>query len=402
MFTFAIIDSDRDFINSLSNFMTKNLPEFKMHSTFTTMESAVTNLRNHYMDLIITEADSSGIDGIEIVKILKSEHNPANFIILSKEKSFEAATEAVRLGVFDYLTKPLDNKEFLSSIARLERTLVPKLPGEKHSEKDVRPMSDRLFSDLLAGRINNPVDLSIRLREAGLEDDYIHRECALVNIHINSFSRWLAMCWDSGAGNFYQTLATAFPKSTDKVEFIFTRVFYSNIEIMCINNSQTPITKLIENYIPEFSDLIMKTFGIYSEIHIARTFSSVSEIMKYNLQEPVKLEIQSEEVVENAVKFIRHNYFRDITLEDVSNYVMLSREYFCSYYKQKTGENFIDTLNKHRIESSKRLLVNTTLTVEQVAESVGYRSVSYFHKTFKNLCGISPSEYRKQNIIKQK
>ncbi len=401
MLKLVIIDNDWQSLNNMFNFLSKNLKGYKIFATYTESYAALTHLHQHYVDAVILNADMPNIDGLEIMRICQREANPAKFIMISNELSFEGISEAIKLGVYDYLKKPVNPAELHSSLNRLYQDLKMAEPLTKFSVDDVLAERDIMFSDLLAGRIKNPVDLSVRMRQAGLEDNYMNKECALLNVHINSFSRWLTMCWDGGVGKFYKAFSRVFSKNTDKFDYLCTRTFYSNIELLVINKSQTPINQVLTDFIPEIPRTILEVFGIYCEVHISKIFSSFSEVIRYNIQEPVKLEIKSEEIVENAVKFIRHNYFRDITLEDVSNYVMLSREYFCTYYKQKTGENFIDSLNKHRVENAKKLLINTALTVGHIAESVGYRSVSHFHKTFKQFCGMSPAEYRKKNVTKE-
>ena len=395
MLNLTIIDDDRDFTKTLSVYLTKHFPQIKIFQPISETNTIKLAIKNFHTDIVIADVKNPIVNGVEIVKNFKKEKNPAKFILLDSENNFFFAKEAVKEGVFDYLTKPLDYDELSETIKRLEISLKNKTDQRPHSIDDVRPMKDRLFSDLLAGRINNSAELSLRLRDANLEASYAKRECALINIHIDEFSRWLAMCWDSGLDSFYQTFSNSVLKSCNNFEFILARVFYNNIEILCINNAKKPLTKYMPELIPELSKKIMDTFSVYSEIHTSRLFSSVSEIIKFNMPEFTKIAPDPEKIIENAKKFIHHNYFREITLDEVANYVMLSREYFCSYYKQKTGENFLETLNKHRIEASKKYLLTTNLTINQVAERVGYRSSSHYHKLFRKYNNISPNEYRK-------
>ena len=397
MHELTIIDDDRQFLNNFSVFLKKNIGSQIKSTLIMETDSALMHLRIHYPDVIIINARFNGESGLDIIRSCKKTNNTSKFIIISEEKDFEVLQESLRLGVCDFFLKPVDYSLLFESVNRIFSTLDKESP--KHSENDVRPAKDRMFSDLLAGRIKNPVDLSLRLAESELKSDYINRPCALVNIHINSFSRWLTMCWDNGAERFYREVSKALTGISKKAEFVIARTFYSNIELLCINNSQMSTQELLEECIPLFSKTILDKLGVYCQIHTTKIFSSLSEIMKYNLQEPVNTDNKSETIVENALKYMRHNYFREITLDNVANYVKLSKEYFCSYYKKKTGENFLDSLTRHRIEMSKKLLANTTLTINQVAESVGYRSASYYHKTFKLSCGMSPSEFRKKSTL---
>ena len=397
MHELTIIDYDRPFSTAFSTFLTKQKRTSVRTRIIVGIEGARQYILMHFPDVIIINADSEISACFDLIRECKKLNNPAKFIIVSHEKDFNTLQEALRLGVSDFFVKPVDFSLLLESAQRLIKSSENEKTANLHSTQDIRPRSDRMFSDLLAGRIKSPVELSLRLADANLTSDYINRPCALINIHINSFSSWLATCWDSGAERFYREVKNAISGITDKAEFVLARTFYSNIEILCINNSQAPLKELLAEYISIFPKAIMSTFGVYSEIHVTRTFASLSEIMKYNLQEPINTDNKSEEIIENALKYMRHHYFREITLDDVAKYVNRSKEYFCTYYKKNTGENFLDTLTRHRIEMSKKLLTNTTLTINQVAESVGYRSASYYHKTFKNLCGLPPAEYRKKN-----
>ena len=69
--------------------------------------------------------------------------------------------------------------------------------------------------------------------------------------------------------------------------------------------------------------------------------------------------------------------------------------------KQKVGENFIDTLTRVRIEKAKEILKDSDTKVCSVSEMVGYKSPSYFHKTFKAFTDLTPNEYKAKYGKKQ-
>ena len=99
-------------------------------------------------------------------------------------------------------------------------------------------------------------------------------------------------------------------------------------------------------------------------------------------------------IIKKSIDYIRRNYKNDITLDEVSKHISLSRVYFCSYFKKVTGDNFINELNRYRIEKAKELLSSTDTTISSVAEDVGYKSIPYFYKTFTKFTGHTPTEYR--------
>lgn len=65
-------------------------------------------------------------------------------------------------------------------------------------------------------------------------------------------------------------------------------------------------------------------------------------------------------------------------------------------FRQYTGETVVSYLTKAKMESAKRLLTSTELTVLDIAGRLGYGSVSHFNKLFRGSTGMSPGEYRRR------
>jgi len=100
------------------------------------------------------------------------------------------------------------------------------------------------------------------------------------------------------------------------------------------------------------------------------------------------------EVVETAIEFIKQNYWRRINLETIARRSYLSPNYFCEVFKAETGVTFTEYLIKVRLRKAKELLRTTDLTISEISDRVGYESIHYFSRLFKEREGISPREYR--------
>lgn len=98
--------------------------------------------------------------------------------------------------------------------------------------------------------------------------------------------------------------------------------------------------------------------------------------------------------VNKAIDYIISNYTKDVTLDDVASAVNLNPSYFSVYFKQSTGEKFIDYLINLRMERAKELLLNTDYKVSAICDMVGYNQRPYFHRIFKHNTGLTPSEFR--------
>lgn len=102
---------------------------------------------------------------------------------------------------------------------------------------------------------------------------------------------------------------------------------------------------------------------------------------------------------EKALEYIRKNYRKNITLEEVSNYVHLSPFYLSHEFKNFTGMNFIDYLTKIRIEKALYLLSTTSMSIKEVGKNVGYNDPNYFGKVFKKEVGVSPKKFKESKKI---
>ena len=99
-------------------------------------------------------------------------------------------------------------------------------------------------------------------------------------------------------------------------------------------------------------------------------------------------------IVTNAKVFINSNFNKDLTLEDVSKEVNLSPHYFSKFFKEETGENFIDYLTSLRIQKAKDFLESGQYSIKEVSYKVGYNDPNYFSRIFKKITGYTPTDYK--------
>lgn len=99
--------------------------------------------------------------------------------------------------------------------------------------------------------------------------------------------------------------------------------------------------------------------------------------------------------LKRTLAFIRENFDKEITLDEIAVAAGFSTKYFCSFFKSMTGKSPVEYLNSYRVERACRKLLGSDLTITQIAYGSGFNDLSYFIKTFKNLKGCPPSVYRK-------
>ena len=98
-----------------------------------------------------------------------------------------------------------------------------------------------------------------------------------------------------------------------------------------------------------------------------------------------------------AIDCIRKNYMDpDLSLNSICSYLNISTSYFSTIFKEMTGETFIESLTRIRMEKAKELLENTTLKNYEIAEKVGFSDPHYFGISFKKMTGKTPTEYARE------
>jgi len=97
-------------------------------------------------------------------------------------------------------------------------------------------------------------------------------------------------------------------------------------------------------------------------------------------------------------QYIELHYMENLYLDHMAEIFNTTPKYFSNYFKKAFGVNFVDYLNKVRLAHARELLRNTTLSVAEIGEKTGYLNASTFASTFKKYYGISPSDFRKQEL----
>lgn len=132
---------------------------------------------------------------------------------------------------------------------------------------------------------------------------------------------------------------------------------------------------------------LYRLFGIIIDNHLYHSSGSENEILQDKNIPKLK----------KVLSYIRSNYDKPITLEDMSRVAGMSPKYFCAFFKKMTLKTPTEYLKAYRIEKASRKLLNSDMSVTDIAYSSGFNDLSYFIKTFKELKGTTPAKFRMEN-----
>lgn len=100
-------------------------------------------------------------------------------------------------------------------------------------------------------------------------------------------------------------------------------------------------------------------------------------------------------VIHQIINEIKTNYTENISLTGLSEKYGISISHLSTMVKDQLHLSFSDYIASKRIQKAKELLADQSLSIDIIAERVGYSDYFYFTKVFKKNTGISPSKYRK-------
>lgn len=148
---------------------------------------------------------------------------------------------------------------------------------------------------------------------------------------------------------------------------------------VCLNkiNNSKGVKKLL---------LFLKILHLISKDNGAKYLSSKAFPKRMNIDVNAK--------ITTVYSYIKENYHHKISLEQVAEKANMSPNAFCRFFKDKSKKTFSQYLIEIRIGNACALLYDQDITIENSCYSSGYNSLSNFHKHFKRVIGMSPSEYR--------
>lgn len=419
--------------------------------------SMVEKLDQRHFDLAIVDIRMPSMNGLEAIRSARKTSPDTDFYVLSGFDDFKYAQEAIRLGVKDYLLKPLTRRamELIldSTISSLERkqtqlietlrlNIVSLLNQPDHPMVLPHLCHPLLLVNDIAGRVLSlsefleKNDEKILMIPYGTETGsllflfetseypgyYQEMKKTLARFFLPGYTivegkpftvsdQWntdysrmkkLAACRPVyGPCRLYKSNCRP-PALDPEVEELctqccktlsaFSRADHVEFSIIC----DTIIQKLpqTEEKNPESARRILsfltdayQTEPLSGDNIKQQLLKAASVIM----QIPSARDFKYEEIT----AYLKTHYMEDLTLTGVAALYGLSPNYFSTLFKKMSGSNFISWLTKLRIEKAKRLLMETDLTIRDIAGQVGYYSTSFFIRSFKKIEGRTPSEYRK-------
>lgn len=362
MYKVLIVDDDKS-----TRYMLKRFKKWQSHGFVIADEAcdgkeALQKLKSCHFDLVITDIKMPGMDGIEFLHELKSMKWQVCVIFLSTHSNFEYAKQGIRLGVFDYMTKPLIDELFSEALERAKKYLDEEyLKRRKIKEEKKRLVeSAKLY---YPKKSEKTIVACLLSGSSSLISEETEKTFTEITEMFEGDLYKIGILLNTMLANISEEIYAAFPW-LKKLEG--KNIIYNMTDAQTINEMKQQFLKYIN--------------------------SSLEMIKKYELH-------HADSVIRKTCAYVVNHVEQDIKLEVIANEVRISKDYIGKLFKQKTGCNFNDFVTKVKMEHAKHLIQTGEYKNYEVSEKLGYSKPDYFSRLFKTYTGYTPSEFKKLNKV---
>jgi two-component system, response regulator YesN len=339
--------------------------------------------KNPNTDIVLLDIQMPVLNGIEMLEQMDNKKQMPKVLILSANDQYQYVRRAFQLGAIDYILKSeMDEENLLKHLQKTAETIqnIEDSSSEKNNElsqNERRLIIDSLLEDILFNR-NKELNKTL-MEDLGFT---FSLPCRLAQFDIKDQSedpRVRQIIRLRGEDLFRQS-------ESGSIHYLSNR---NGILILPLKGA--------ESLMNDFVSIIKDAMNIKVELTHSgecNKFSDISEQFNY-IQ---SLDSGLSRIIFRAKQYIKKNFASpELSLEEVSNYVEVSRTHLSAQFKKEAGMTFRDYLTNTRVDSARKLLEETNLRIYEICEMVGYTNVEHFSRIFKKTSGYSPNRYHKKS-----
>lgn len=293
--------------------------------------------------IIITDIRMPVMDGLSFIEEMNRRGLPFEIVILSGYDDFAYAKQAMRLGVSDYLLKPIDTAELLQTLHNIRNRII---------------RTSGLVSDQIQW-------LRLEKNQAQqIIDGIVALDAAKVKQDVRRFYELAASCMAA--------------------HMSMKDIFASLVEMLAAEQNQKKELSGID-----WNNRLEFTQDGERNVHILESYlvSLIEEL-------GTRRNWAGRLIAKRAIDYIERNYDKvNLQLQDVADDLGISVYYFSRTFKAETDQNFINYLTEYRLNKAKQLMSDPNAKLQTISSQVGYEEYAHFSRTFKKYFGLSPTDY---------
>ena len=320
-------------------------------------------------DIILTDVRMPRLNGIDLVGLLRREHNTTPVLIISGYDDFAYMRSALQLGVTDYLLKPIKAEELNAQLRRCTGIIDAQADRAAPLESRLSAGFDHMDWAKEYIALQNQLRDALRTRDSRRISGSFDRLHDMVVSHTGEEPS------KSVVIGIYYTLENLLRRFIVDSGYSIAQI-YGGTDYTFVFSSGTHLTGVLEFLRGLFLTAVRQT----EELQRNRNRLDTEQIRSY----------------------IASHCTEGITLKMVADRFYVSMEYLSKVFKSTYGEGFTEYVTRLRMEKAAALISDGALSLKEIGEAVGYYDQAHFYKTFKKIYGKAPGQYRQDSKIDNK
>ena len=338
-------------------------------------ELALPLIQERRPEAVITDIKMPFMDGLQLCRALKATLPDTRIIILSGHDEFKYAQEALKIGVTEYLLKPITAQDLVVSLRRVACQI-----DEVHQRHAYLHTLEQAFAQVRSQGDHPRGDMTLLLGQSAV----------LAKPDTAALMRFLrggvAADFEQGFAAYLAPLDAADRVSRVLIDYVFTDVVLSAVDVL---------RELGGNPVEQLQDLGRLEAMLGTLQHL----DDVKDVLRgVALQVLAYRDEQARSysaLIAKARAYIEAHFAQpELSLNAVAAHVMLSPSYFSMIFGREVGETFVEYVTHLRIQHAQELLRTTSLPTSEIAFQIGYPNPRYFFFVFRKVVKLSPHEFR--------
>ena len=377
MYRVLIVDDEPWALRGYENVVKWGELGFEICSMCISSHEALERIRQLKPDVVITDIRMPNMNGLQLIHTCKSEGISAEFLVVSGFDDFYYVQEAMNLGAFYYMLKPVSSEEMSTVISRLREQLDLKRNARNLK---IRELLRQIYISENTTATYRDV-FTVSKQEEQWNGTVVLQESELNQLSLRVFSREvhsISLRITTNLTAYFILTPVDLIQSLDRDVFASADemgVRYYGTEVFPLDTPVNQAVRLVEKALSSGSALVM-------EEEKKETPPTIGEIRYQNKD------------IQKIVEYIHSHYTETLSLERISTEFHFSFSYICHMFKRETGVTFLEYLTEVRMKRACELLQTTELEVKKIAAMVGYADYYYFCRIFKKKFGYRPSHLR--------
>jgi two-component system response regulator YesN len=411
-----LVEDEQIIREGFETFIDWNGLGYSVSASFPDGREALGYLENNTVDLIITDIEMTFVSGIALAKYVYEKGLHAKVIILTAYSSFDYISECMKYKAEDYILKTAPTSEIEEKLKKLHEQLeTERIERERKTKLEswvtgvVPYLKEQFMKNLLFTGYKSEEELIHDVKRSGV-DVYLYNAGAF--LYKLEFSGESYNAWRYGYDGFVNAIHNFFDRFDKNRAFFYLTGSLKDFSSQA-GRGESPIgAKTV--YILELSNNGGNTgemekefyvlFKINIKFHLIASFGNVFEITPkkaniLNNETSVEKEGQQKYIITGVLEYINENIKDDINLEKAAASAYIAPEYLSRLFKKEIGVNFKEYTVQCKMNKAMEMLKDPKYKIYEIGGILGYKSVGFFSKVFREYADCSPMEYRNKYVV---